>query len=128
MMMVCASEESLDEQKQFTTDLVRVAQETGLHLHVIAHCRKPPSGDESKPPSKYDLRGSAAISDQAHNVITVWADKEKKARLEQDPNDMAWLAKPAAASRIAASSRRYISTSHAAALARQSCRVAQRSM
>jgi len=83
MMMVCASEESLDEQKQFMTDLVRLAQETGLHVHLVTHCRKPQSGDESKPPTKYDLRGSAAISDQAHNVITVWANQEKREVMEQ---------------------------------------------
>lgn len=87
MMMVCESEESLDEQKQFTTDLVRTAQETGLHIHLIAHCRKPQAGGEDKPPSKYDLRGSAAISDQAHNVVTVWSNKAKTAALEKDPHD-----------------------------------------
>lgn len=83
MMMVCASEESLDEQKQFMTDLVRIAQETGLHIHLVAHCRKPQ--DDTKPPTKYDLRGSAALSDQAHNVITIWANKAKAAKLEADP-------------------------------------------
>jgi len=80
MMMVCASEESMDEQKQFATDLVRIAQETGLHLHLVAHCRKPQAGDE-KAPTKYDVRGSAAITDQAHNVITVWANKGKADKL-----------------------------------------------
>ena len=92
MMMICASEESLDEQKQFTTDLVRLAQETGLHIHLIAHCRKPQ--DDTKPPTKYDLRGSAAISDQAHNVITIWANKAKKAALEVDPMDQSAADKP----------------------------------
>jgi twinkle protein len=89
MMMVCASEESMDEQKQFITDLVRMAQETNLHVHLVAHCRKPQAG-EDKPPTKYDLRGSAAISDQAHNVVTVWATKLKKAKLEEggDPSFM----------------------------------------
>jgi len=81
MMMVCASEESMDEQKQFMTDIVRTAQETGLHLHLIAHCRKPQAGGEDKPPTKYDLRGSAAISDQAHNVVTVFANRAKKSGL-----------------------------------------------
>lgn len=81
MMMVCGSEESMDEQKQFITDLVRMAQETELHVHLVTHCRKPQNG-EDKPPTKYDLRGSAAISDQAHNVITVWANKAKKAKGE----------------------------------------------
>jgi twinkle protein len=80
MMMVCESEESLDEQKQFTTDLVRVAQETGLHVHLVAHCKKPL--DESKPPTKYDIRGSSAISDQVQNIVMVWANKAKKAAIE----------------------------------------------
>ena len=85
MMMVCASEESLDEQKQFMTDVVRLGAETGLHMHLIAHCRKPQ--DETKPPTKYDVRGSSAISDQADNVITVWANKVKAAKLDATPTD-----------------------------------------
>jgi twinkle protein len=93
MMMVCASEESMDEQKQFVTDTVRAAQEFGLHIHVIAHCRKPKTG-EDEPPTKYDLRGSAAISDQCHNVITVWSNKAKHAALSLDPNDAKALADP----------------------------------
>ena len=93
MMMVCASEEHMDEQKQFLTDVVRAAQEYGVHIHLVAHCRKPQIGEE-KPPTKYDLRGSAAISDQAHNVITVWANKAKVAALEKDPNDLDAAVKP----------------------------------
>ena len=96
LMMVCASEESLDEQKQFLTDLVRLAQETGIHVHLIAHCRKPNSGDETKPPNKYDIRGTAAISDQASNVCTVWFDRVRAERLERDPCDAEALAKPSA--------------------------------
>lgn len=82
MMMVCSSEEHLDEQKQFMTGVVRMGIETGLHVHLIAHCRKP--SDENKPPSKYDLRGSAAISDQADNVATVWMNQAKKAAAVKD--------------------------------------------
>lgn len=83
MMMVCSSEEHLDQQKQFMTDLVRFAQESGAHVHLVAHCRKPARDGEDQPPSKYELRGSAAISDQAHNVITVWANKLKQKTLEK---------------------------------------------
>lgn len=77
MMMVVDSEEHLDQQKTFVTGLVRTAVETGLHIHLITHCRKPASGDDSKPPTKYDIKGSGSISDQAPNVVTVWADREK---------------------------------------------------
>lgn len=93
MMMVCASEESMDEQKQFVTDLCRLAQETDLHVHLVAHCRKPQHG-EDKPPTKYDIRGAAAISDQASNVVTVWANKAKRDALEKNPTDADALAKP----------------------------------
>jgi twinkle protein len=93
MMMVCASEESMDEQKQFVTDLCRLAQETDLHVHLITHCRKPQHG-EDKPPTKYDIRGAAAISDQASNVVTVWANKAKRDALEKNRNDTDALAKP----------------------------------
>jgi len=88
MMMVCASEERLDEQKQFMTGLVRLAIETGLHVHLVAHCRKPQTGNEERPPTKYDLRGSAAISDQAHNVVIIWANKAKKTRPDDGAVDM----------------------------------------
>jgi twinkle protein len=94
MMMVVASEDKLDEQKQFMTDVVRIGQETGVHMHMIAHCRKPASGDESKPPTKYDIKGTGAISDQAHNVVMVWANKAKKSALEANPNDEEALSKP----------------------------------
>jgi twinkle protein len=77
MMMVCGSEERLDEQKQFVTRLCRTAVETGLHLHLIAHCRKPSGGDDGDPPTKYDVKGSGAISDQASNVVMVWSDRAK---------------------------------------------------
>lgn len=96
-MMVCSSEENLDEQKQFSTDLCRLAQETGLHVHVVAHCRKPSDlKGEARMPTRYDIRGSGAISDQAANVITVWMNKDKFAKLDQNPNDIDALGGPCA--------------------------------
>lgn len=82
MMMVCQSEDTLDEQKRFVTDFITLCRDTGMHGHLVVHCRKPTGGDESKPPTKYDIKGTGAISDQAHNVITVWANKAKKAVME----------------------------------------------
>lgn len=84
LMRVCQSEESLDEQKQLVGDLCDVAKETGLHVHLVAHCKKPQGAEaESRPPSKYDIRGSSAISDQSHNVVLVWANKAKQTESER---------------------------------------------
>lgn len=101
MMMICNSEEKLDEQKLFSTGLIRLAQETGLHVHVITHCRKPAStvGD-SKVPSRYEIRGSSSISDQAHNVIAVWMNKAKYEKLEENPSDMDAQAQPCAVVKV----------------------------
>lgn len=87
LMRVCQSEESLDEQKAMISDLIDVAKETGMHVHLIAHCRKPAGDDDSKPPGRYSLRGSAAITDLPHNVVIVWANRAKDAALRKDPND-----------------------------------------
>jgi twinkle protein len=100
MMMICNSEEKLDEQKRFATGLVRLAQEIELHIHVITHCRKPSAGDEAKLPSRYEIRGSSAISDQAHNVIVVWMNKSKAQKLEENQNDMEALAQPCAVVKV----------------------------
>lgn len=80
-MKVVESEEKMDEQKAMVGNLCDVAKETGLHVHVIAHCRKPPGGSEDKPPTKYDIKGSGAISDQCHNVLLVWDNKAKRAEM-----------------------------------------------
>ena len=81
LMKVVQSEESLDEAKRMVGDLCDVAKETGLHVHLVAHARKPSSSadGEGKPPTKYDIRGSAAVSDQCHNIVMVWQNKARRA-------------------------------------------------
>lgn len=96
MMMICTSEERLDEQKKFSTGTLRLALETGMHVHVITHCKKPQNEDDSKVPGRYSIRGSGAISDQAHNTIAVWMNKAKYAKLEQNPGDLDAHAEPCA--------------------------------
>lgn len=93
-MKVCESEESFDEQKQLIGDLCDIGKETGLHLHVVAHCRKPTGGTEDRPPTKYDIKGSGAISDQAHNIVLVWEDKAKRAELDRKEPRPEVLARP----------------------------------
>lgn len=88
-MKVCESEEKMDEQKAMIGNLCDVAKETGLHVHMIAHCRKPPGGSEDKPPSKYDIKGSGAITDQPHNVILLWDNKAKRVECDKkEPSPM----------------------------------------
>ena len=60
----------------------------------MAHCRKPSGTDEGKPPTKYDIRGSSSISDQPHNIVTIWQNKAKRIEAEKREPDKAVMDKP----------------------------------
>lgn len=95
MMMVCESEEHLDSQKQMVGDLVRVGIETGAHIYLVAHARKPPGKDgEDTPPSKYDVKGSSVITDQASNVLTIATNKAKMRAIEAGNSTEEWMTQP----------------------------------
>ena len=83
-LMTCGIPEDGDgwqsRQKQFVLDLSCHAHDTRQAVHLLAHVRK--QQDESRPPSKFDVRGSASITDLADNVYTVWRNKPKE--LERD--------------------------------------------
>jgi len=66
-------------QRDFMDRLCCVAKDTGMHLHLVAHSRKPRT--EADRPGKYDVKGSGTFSDQADNIITVWRNKEKEEKV-----------------------------------------------
>lgn len=84
----------MDDTKAFITDLTQLAQDTGLHIHLVAHCRKPGTSGEAIPPTKYDIKGSSSISDQAANVVLVWWNKAKQEAMKKTNPDEEQAAKP----------------------------------
>ncbi len=84
-LMTCGIAEDGDgwqtKQKSFALALSCHAHDTKQAVHLLAHVRKQP--DESKPPSKFDVRGSASITDLADNVFTVWRNKPKESERDQ---------------------------------------------
>ncbi|MFT3960512.1 DnaB-like helicase C-terminal domain-containing protein [Propionivibrio sp.] len=75
-------EDGYDQQKQFVLSLATHAHDTGQAVHLLAHSRK--GKDELTPPGKFDVRGSASITDLADNVFSVWRNRGKE--LAQDDN------------------------------------------
>ncbi|WP_412478965.1 DnaB-like helicase C-terminal domain-containing protein [Azonexus sp. IMCC34839] len=75
------SEDGYDAQKQFVLALATHAHDTGQSVHLLVHSRK--QADESKPPGKFDVRGSASITDLADNVFSVWRNRPKEQAQEQ---------------------------------------------
>jgi len=75
------AEDGYDAQKQFVLALATHAHDTGQSIHLLAHSRK--GKDESTPPGKFDVRGSASITDLADNVFSVWRNKGKEEAQEK---------------------------------------------
>lgn len=80
LMKIIAGEQGaqvMNEQKDFVTRLCAIAKELNIHIHFVHHTKKPEN--EAKAPSRYDAKGSGAISDNIHNSIVVWSNKDSEA-------------------------------------------------
>lgn len=69
-------EDDMSGQKNFVNDLITIARDYNVHVHLIHHLRKP--ANEYAMPNKYDTKGSGAIVDLVDNVWMVWRNKEKE--------------------------------------------------
>lgn len=69
-------EDGYDQQKQFALALATHAHDTGQAVHLLAHSRK--GKDELTPPGKFDVRGSASITDLADNVFSIYRNRGKE--------------------------------------------------
>ena len=76
-LMKCVSgEDDYNAQKNFVDKLCSLARDHDIHIHLVHHIRKLSS--EEVRPSKTDLRGSSAITDQVDNVLLVHRNKRKE--------------------------------------------------
>jgi twinkle protein len=74
LMRVVPGDDNYNAQKDFITRLCAIAQETNIHIHLVAHNKK---GDESRPAGRYDTHGSSSLSNNVHNAFNVWSQKTK---------------------------------------------------
>lgn len=74
LMRVINGEDKYNEQKDFVVTLCNLAIELDIHIHLVHHTKK---GKENEPSNRYDAKGSGAISDNVHNSLVVWSNKEK---------------------------------------------------
>lgn len=76
LMKCVRGEDDYNGQKEFVDSLTACARDYNVHIHLVHHLRKGEADDRL--PSRMDLRGSAAISDLADNVLLVWRNKKKE--------------------------------------------------
>ena len=92
-LMKCGiNEDDLNGQKNFANKLAVAARDLGIHIFLVAHSRKTESEDNT--PSKFDVAGSANITNLADNSISVHRNKRKeKALMYGDPAEE-WIDTP----------------------------------
>ena len=78
LMMCGVGNKDYEGQSIFVENLVKLTQKYNIHIHLITHAKKPHDSNEAKIPDRYDISGSADISNKVDRIITVWMDKEKK--------------------------------------------------
>lgn len=83
LMKLGLNEDDYNGQKAIMERLCDWANETGAHIHLIAHPRKE---DESMPASKMAIKGTGALTDLAFNVFSVWRNKKKEQTLQAHRN------------------------------------------
>lgn len=76
LMRVIPGEDNYNDQKDFVVKLCEIANKTGVHIHLVHHAKKPDKGDKAIS-NRFEAKGSGAISDNVHNSLIVWENKEK---------------------------------------------------
>ena len=76
LMKCVADEDDYNGQKRLVDELTAIARDYAIHIHLVHHIKKPANEDHK--PTKYDYKGSGAITDQVDNVISVWRNKIKE--------------------------------------------------
>lgn len=82
-LKVLSEEDKYTEQKTFLNQLCAFAALNQMHIVLVAHSKKldVKGNKEHAIPRKYDIAGSADISNLAWNVVIVWRNKRKEERL-----------------------------------------------
>lgn len=88
LMKMGIGDEDLNGQKQFVDTLQNFSRVYKVHTALVAHSKKKQNEDEQS--TKYDIRGSATISDLVENIVTVFRNKRKEQDLRIMLNNAAY--------------------------------------
>lgn len=102
LMRLNVAGDDLDRQKDVMNKLAEFAAEYRVHVFLVAHSKKPneKKNEKNYAPTSYDINGSAAIPNIAHNVLVVYRNIAKEealqlARTKGDfPKEQALLTEP----------------------------------
>lgn len=76
LMRIEGLEEEYVKQGEFLAKLQTFVTDTGAHVHLVAHLRKPSASKDR--PSMWDIKGSNNLAGNANNVLLVARNPEKE--------------------------------------------------
>lgn len=66
-------------QKEFVDILTACARDFNIHIHLVVHLKKGPNGDgDERMPTRFDISGSADVTNLVDNVLLLWRNKKKE--------------------------------------------------
>ena len=88
LMRVCPEygDRANEAQKEFIQDLIALTKYLKVHTWLVHHVRK--GSNETDEINKYSIRGAAAITDNADNVILLQRNLKKEKSLEEAGDDI----------------------------------------
>lgn len=82
LMRTGLAQDDYEGQRVFVNQLTNYAMQLGVHIHLVHHIVKV---NESEVPGRDSIRGTGAITDQAHHAFIVWRNtNDQKAFDEPD--------------------------------------------
>jgi twinkle protein len=70
---------NINLEREFVVEITNLVRRHNAHCIVVHHSRKGSHSDGDNPmPVVDDLKGSGGLADNAHNVMAVWSNKQKK--------------------------------------------------
>ena len=88
LMRVVRDTDDWNGQKAIVDQMLTIAKDSGMHLHLVAHNKKPDAF--GKKSSRYDVKGASEISDLAFNVVIIERPEGDNGEKPDDQPD-AWL-------------------------------------
>lgn len=84
LMRVCPEygDSANEAQKNFVQTLIALGKRLDIHIWLVHHVRK--GASETDEINKYSIRGAAAITDNADNIILLTRNLKKERKLEKD--------------------------------------------
>lgn len=81
-LQMCQVNDDQERERLFMAELVSLAKALKVHVALVHHVRKPQSGGDEYVPTRFDVKGSGALTDLTQNLFICWANKAR-ARAER---------------------------------------------